>query len=515
MPATLRFRDSRPTSASTPGRRSLQGQDDGDATTPSTSIASATTAAPARARSRRSCRSTPQTQPACLIDGVTGLVDCGNWARVGVVDRPTGAVVGHLHRQADAPRHRRREPHRLHRARRHAPGRRRRQTSDTTWQAYNQYGGGSLYCDGPQSNAGTAYYSCAGRATKVSYNRPFDTRAHDRDQLPVQRRIPDGALARGQRLRRQVHQPASTPIGARARSGRRAASRRCSSRSATTSTGRPGSAPASRPRATPASTSRSSAATRCTGRRGASRASTATNTPYRTLVSYKDTLGGVKLDPMPNVDDRHVARHALRPAGRRRRPAGERADRPDLDGQLRHVGDQRAGLDGEPALLANTRVATLTSGAATLAPDTLGYEWDEDLDNGFAPGRPDSPVVDDGRRRREDPRLRRDGRHRHRDAHPDALPPRRAARSSSAPAPCSGRGASTAITTAAPAPPDQAMQQATVNLLADMGAQPASLQSAPIRRAADRVGTSTDAFAPTSVDRRRRPPARRSAAAIA
>ena len=52
------------------------------------------------------------------------------------------------------------------------------QTSDTTWQAYNQYGGGSLYCGGPQSNAGTVY-SCAGRATKVSYNRPFDTRAHD------------------------------------------------------------------------------------------------------------------------------------------------------------------------------------------------------------------------------------------------------------------------------------------------------------------------------------------------
>ena len=31
------------------------------------------------------------------------------------------------------------------------------QTSDTTWQAYNQYGGGSLYCGGPVSNAGTVY----------------------------------------------------------------------------------------------------------------------------------------------------------------------------------------------------------------------------------------------------------------------------------------------------------------------------------------------------------------------
>ena len=39
------------------------------------------------------------------------------------------------------------------------------QTSDTTWQAYNQYGGNSLYTGSP-----------AGRAYKVSYNRPFTTR---------------------------------------------------------------------------------------------------------------------------------------------------------------------------------------------------------------------------------------------------------------------------------------------------------------------------------------------------
>ena len=39
------------------------------------------------------------------------------------------------------------------------------QTSDTTWQAYNRYGGNSLYTGNP-----------AGRAYKVSYNRPFTTR---------------------------------------------------------------------------------------------------------------------------------------------------------------------------------------------------------------------------------------------------------------------------------------------------------------------------------------------------
>jgi hypothetical protein len=40
------------------------------------------------------------------------------------------------------------------------------QTSDTTWQAYNRYGGNSLYFSS----------TLLGRAYKVSYNRPFDTR---------------------------------------------------------------------------------------------------------------------------------------------------------------------------------------------------------------------------------------------------------------------------------------------------------------------------------------------------
>ena len=42
------------------------------------------------------------------------------------------------------------------------------QTSDATWQAYNGYGGNSLYVGSvPRSN---------GNAAKVSYNRPFSTR---------------------------------------------------------------------------------------------------------------------------------------------------------------------------------------------------------------------------------------------------------------------------------------------------------------------------------------------------
>ena len=68
------------------------------------------------------------------------------------------------------------------------------QTSDTTWQAYNHYGGNSLYVGAP-----------AGRAYKVSYNRPFTTRGDRARGLALQRRVSDGPLARSQRLRRQLH----------------------------------------------------------------------------------------------------------------------------------------------------------------------------------------------------------------------------------------------------------------------------------------------------------------------
>ena len=115
---------------------------------------------------------------------------------VSLLGGPRVRSVGHLLRKA--------RPHRRHelaaatscsssattRARRRVLF----QTSDTTWQAYNAYGGNSLYTGSP-----------AGRAYKVSYNRPFSTRVGHARGLGVQRRVSDGALARGQRLRRQLH----------------------------------------------------------------------------------------------------------------------------------------------------------------------------------------------------------------------------------------------------------------------------------------------------------------------
>ena len=138
------------------------------------------------------------------------------------------------------------------------------QTSDTTWQAYNTYGGNSLYTGSP-----------AGRAYKVSYNRPFTTRANAPEdwvfnaEYPMVRFLESNGYdvsyttgvdthRRGGELHRARDVPVGRPrrvlVGYPARQRRGGAGGR-------------------------ASTWRSSAATRCSGRRGGRTASTARARP--------------------------------------------------------------------------------------------------------------------------------------------------------------------------------------------------------------------------------------------
>src|SRR5690349_6963011 len=110
-------------------------------------------------------RDTPQTQPSCLRDTPTALIDCGNWAVSASWDVPSDAVSGIYYA----------------RVRRTDTGAQNEivfvvrddesrskilfQTADATWVAYNRYGGNSLYFgDGP-GQGGSSY--------KVSYNRPI------------------------------------------------------------------------------------------------------------------------------------------------------------------------------------------------------------------------------------------------------------------------------------------------------------------------------------------------------
>jgi hypothetical protein len=113
----------------------------------------------------------PQSQPACDTQASTGLVDCGNWAMSASWAVPSDAVSGlyiaHLIRNdtnGDSV-----IPFVVRNDASHSNVV--YQTSDETWQAYNNYGGNSLYsCDlicppgNPQGYQG---------AFAVSYNRPL------------------------------------------------------------------------------------------------------------------------------------------------------------------------------------------------------------------------------------------------------------------------------------------------------------------------------------------------------
>ncbi len=109
----------------------------------------------------------PQSQPACLNNTATGLVDCGNWSVSASWAVPADTVSGvylanfvrtdgtsGVSQNIFVVRNDARNSDILV------------QTSDATWQAYNTYGGNSLYKGLP-----------VGRAFKVSYNRPVITRA--------------------------------------------------------------------------------------------------------------------------------------------------------------------------------------------------------------------------------------------------------------------------------------------------------------------------------------------------
>ena len=182
------------------------------------------------------------------------------------------------------------------------------QTSDTTWEAYNPFGGFSLY---QGSNA-------AHRAYKVSYNRPFITVQNDsrnwftNAELPMwqylERNGYDVSYISGVDTDRSGallmnHQIFVSSGHDEYWSGR--AAHECRSRARR---GR-------EPRVL-------LAATRCTGRRATSRAPTGRNT----AVPHAGHVQGVvrqRGDRPGRADvDRAVARHAVQPA-RRRRPARE------------------------------------------------------------------------------------------------------------------------------------------------------------------------------------------------
>ncbi|MGN6750965.1 MAG: DUF4082 domain-containing protein, partial [Intrasporangium sp.] len=119
----------------------------------------------------------PQSQPACLSQATTGLIDCGNWAVSAAWSVPSTAVSGvylaHLVRNDTGGSSL--IPFVVRNDASHSDLI--VQTSDETWQAYNTYGGNSLYTCSVNCPPGSpaAYKG----ASKVSYNRPFHSALDD------------------------------------------------------------------------------------------------------------------------------------------------------------------------------------------------------------------------------------------------------------------------------------------------------------------------------------------------
>ncbi|PYV11686.1 MAG: hypothetical protein DMG23_03555 [Acidobacteria bacterium] len=311
--------------------------------------------------------SLPQAQPPCLTDSSTGLIDCGNWAISASWTVPSTATSGiyfakllRLDTGEASPiifvvRNDSSHSDILV------------QTSDTTWQAYNDYGGNSLYSGNP-----------VGRAYKVSYNRPvndflsdffsnefnmirwLEANGYDVSYFAGVDTDRNGALITQHRVFMSVGHDEYWSGGQRA------------------------NVEAARDAAVNlAFFSGNEVVWKTRWEAGID----GTNSPYRTLVCYKERFADPVIDPLdpptwtglwrdprfsPPADGGRPENALSGTLSTVSAPANDPINVPQADGRMR--------------FWRNTSVATLGPGQVyTLPTGVLGYEWDEDADNGFRP----------------------------------------------------------------------------------------------------------------------------------
>ena len=428
--------------------------------------------------------SLPQSQPACLTQSATGLIDCGNWAQSASWTVPADAVSGiyfaKLVREDVSS-----EGSHVIFVVRDDDGHSNLlfQTSDTTWQAYNQYGGNSLYAGGPGINPGRAY--------KVSYNRPLTVRGTTPEDSPFNAEYP---MVRW--LERNGYDVSySTGID----TDRRGAE--ILEHKAFLSVGHDeywsGTQRANVEAARAAGVDLAFfSGNEVFWKTRWENSIDGSNTDHRTLVCYKETHANDKIDPTSAWTGTWRDPRFSPPAD---------GGRPEnaLTGTIFKVNAGTTAIevpaaDGKMRLWRETNIASLAPNqTATLSEGTLGYEWDEELDNGFRPAglidlsstteNVSQQLLDQGSNYGPGTATHHltlyrapsgalvfgagtiqwswglDGNHE--------------------------RGGSTA---------DSRMQQATVNLLADMGVQPGALQAglAPVTQTTDTQAPATTITSP-------------------
>ena len=416
-------------------------------------------------------------QPACLSDSTTGLVDCGNWTRNASWSVPADAVSGiyfaHLVRTDGTSG----DSHVFFVVRNDSSGSKLLfQTSDTTWQAYNQYGGNSLYTGSP-----------AGRAYKVSYNRPFTTAATGNEDWVFNAEYPmvrwlesngyDVSYTSGVDTDRTgaelLEHPTFLSVGQDEYwSGQQRANVEAARAAGVNLAFFSGNEIFWKTRW--------------------EKSIDASGTPYRTLVSYKETHDNSVTDPASPIWTGTWRDPRFSPPEDGGRPENA------LSGTIFKANCCAINMvvgaaDGKMRFWRGTRVASLgTNATTTIGSNIIGYEWDEDADNGSRPPGAIrlSQTTGSGDMLQDYGSTYASGSATH------AMTLYRAR---------SGAlvfGAGTVQWSWAldsnhdrgSAAPDVAAQQATVNLLADMGVQPTTLQAGLVAATA-----STDTVAPTSV----------------
>jgi hypothetical protein len=313
----------------------------------------------------------PQSQPAPVYDAATGETDCGNWDESAHWDVPAAAVSGvyvaRLVRTDTQGAN-----HIMFVVRDDASHSDvLMSTSDGTWEAYNSYGGNSLYVGSP-----------AGRAYKVSYNRPYVTRGGSERasfffnaDYPLIRWLESngynvsyttcvdsdrrGALIQQHKIFVTVGHDEYWSGGMRTNVE---AARDAGVNLAFFS------------------------GNEVFWKTRFENSIDGSDTPYRTMTCYKETHAGAKIDPLPNVWTGTWRDARFSPPADGGRPEN------GLTGTIFMVNgyvNQNLILTGEfknLRLWRNTAVATLpTNGTLDCGAGTLGFEWDEDLDNGARP----------------------------------------------------------------------------------------------------------------------------------
>lgn len=315
----------------------------------------------------------PQSQPGCLSEPSTGLVDCGNWNVSASWTVPADAVSGIYFARPERADNG--GASHIFFIVRDDTGLSDVlfQTADTTWQAYNSYGGNSFYQGGPGVSPNRAY--------QLSYNRPLITRAASPEDAVFNAEYP--------MVRWLEKNGFDVSYIAGADTDRAAAE--LLEHKVFLSVGHDeywsGAQRANVEAARAAGVHLgffSGNAMYWKTRWETSIDGTAT--PYRTLVSYKETHANAVIDPANPIWTGTWRDPRFSPPADGGRPENA------LMGTIFRVNDGNTtsitvpAADGKMRFWRNTSVATLAAGAvATLPNGTLGYEWDEAPTNAHTP----------------------------------------------------------------------------------------------------------------------------------